>query len=369
VGRGIYPVYKSSDGISPFAKYTVVSYDLLRNEAIHRALLALDWDLFICDEAHYLKEVSSKRSKAALGSLDGAVEGVASKSARLLPMTGTPLPNRPRECYNLARHVCWDAIDWLSEDAFIRRFNPSTKLMTGHTLEYNSRLPELRARLRCNMMVRRRRRAVLKQLPAEFHEITHVDPNGAIRKVLKTESLLDISVEDWEDLDFQTRGHIAAVRHEMGVAKVSRVIEHVNMLMDGGLPKLFLVAYHRKVMDLLAEKLDSYGVATIRGGQTPLQRDKEKARFIDDPDCKVLIGQINAAGEALDGLQKVCWHGCFAEASWVSKDNEQVCGRLIRMGQGLSVYWQYLVAPGSLDEKILGRSIQKGQIVRTTLDG
>lgn len=369
VYRGIYIIQASKDGVSPSANYTVISYDLLRRPAIYRALMALRFDLLVLDEAHYLKEVTSKRSQAAFGSLDGKIEGVASRCSKTLALTGTPLPNRPREAYNMARHLAWDSIDWLSEDAFVRRFNPSATMHTGHVLEYVSRLPELRARMRCNFMVRRKKLDVLPQLPEKAYELTYVEPTGEIKKALKAESLLHFDPDKFEDLDMETRGHIAAVRHAMGIAKIPRVVEHLAMLLNGGLEKVLVATYHRKVLAALAEKLESHGVAVIAGGQTPLQRERQKLKFINDPSCKILLGQIQAAGEALDGFQKVCRWGVFAEASWVFKDNEQITDRLWRMGQHRDVFWQFLVAPGSLDEKILGKAIGKGRNVEKTLDG
>jgi SNF2 family DNA or RNA helicase len=369
VYRKIHVIYRSTDGVDPFAAWTILSYDLLRNPVIYEKLLEMGFDIFIPDEAHALKTILSLRSQAAFGSLDGKIAGIASVSKKILPMTGTPLPNRPRECYNMARHLCWDSIDWLSEDDFIRRYNPSSTMMTGHVVEYNSRLPELRARLRCNFMVRRKKRAVLPQLPPEWHELVHIQSNGAIQQVLKAESLLNIDVDAVLPTDFQTKGHIAVVRHQMGVAKTPRCLEHIKSLMEGGLPKLMVVAYHRKVMETLYEKLASWQPAMIIGGQTPRRRDREKMRFIEDPKCQILIAQINAAGEAMDGLQAVCSYGVFVEASWTPKDNEQVSARLIRMGQNHGILWQYLISPESLDEKILGKSIKKGQIIHVTLDG
>lgn len=368
--RKVHPIVRSADGVSSLAAYTIVSYDLLRNPGIYRALMKMDFDLFLPDEAHMLKTVDSSRSQHAFGSLDGSIEGVASRCAKILPMTGTLLPNRPRECYNIIRHVAWDAIDWLSEDAFEERYNPSQELHTGHVLEHASRGPELRARLRCNAMVRRKKRDVLTQLPEERHEIIKMEPDGDIKAALKAEQLIDIDIDNLDmSASFADQGHIATVRRMMGLAMTKRVTEHAKMLLDGGLEKLFIACFHREVMDIFAHNLASWGVCQIRGGQTTYRRDREKNEFIKNPEAQVLIGQFEASGQALDGLQSVCSFGLFAEPSWVHKDNVQIVGRLVRNGQKNGVMWQYAVAPGSILEKILGKSIVKGKIVDEFLDG
>ncbi len=377
-----YPILKSADGVSPFANYTVVSYDLARSQEIHNALMALEYDLLILDEAHYLKTTDARRTRATFGGLRqfrneadeagrtnefGYRGALAERSARVLGLTGTPLPNRPRECYNLLRHLAWDAIDWMSEDKFQYRYNPSMRMPSGRVVERKGRLPELRARLRCNLMVRRLKKNVLTQLPDEQYELTYIEPNGAIRKVLRAESLLDIDTDKLDEINAEIWGQISTVRREMGVAKVPRAIEHIKMLLDGGLSKVLVSIHHREVAALLQKAFPNF--AMIVGSTSPVQRERQKQRFIQDPDCDGLIGQLQAAGAGVDGLQAVCSHVVLVEASWVPGENDQFIGRLHRHGQHYAVLAQFLVAPGSLDERILGRAIEKLHTIHHTLDG
>ena len=377
-----YPILKSADGVSPFANYTIVSYDLARSQEIHNALMALEYDLLVLDEAHYLKTTDARRTRATFGGLRqfrneadeagstnefGYRGALAERSARVLGLTGTPLPNRPRECYNLLRHLCWDAIDWQSEDKFQFRYNPSMRMPSGRVVERKGRLPELRARLRCNLMVRRLKKDVLTQLPDKQYELTYVEPNGAIRKVLRAESLLDIDTDKLDEINAEIWGQISTVRMEMGIAKVPRVVEHIRMLLDGGLDKVFVAVHHREVVSLLRAAFPE--AAVIVGSTSPVQRERAKQRFVEDPDCHVLLGQLQAAGTGIDGLQVACSHVVFAEASWTPGENEQFIDRLHRHGQHFAVLAQFLVAPGSLDERILGRAIEKLHTIHHTLDG
>lgn len=379
-----YPILKSADGVSPFANYTVVSYDLARSQEIHNALMALEYDLLVLDEAHYLKTTDARRTRATFGGLRqfgvkggetatvnefGYSGALAERAGMVCGLTGTPLPNRPRECYNLLRHLCWDAVDWQSEDAFQHRYNPSFKWPSGRVEERKGHLPELRARLRCNLMVRRLKKDVLTQLPDKQYELTYIEPNGAIRKAIKAETLLDIDTDRMEEIDAKIWGQISTVRREMGIAKVPRVREHVAMLLDGGLEKVFVAVHHREVVAALREQLLGYGVVVIDGSTSPVQRERHKQQFVDDPRCRVLLGQLQAAGTGIDGLQMACSHVVFAEASWTPGENEQFIDRLHRHGQKYAVLAQFLVAPGSLDERILGKGIEKLRDIHHTLDG
>lgn len=365
-----YPILKSADGVNPLAHFTIVSYDLLSRDGIYDALVRGTYDLLILDEGHYLKTVDTRRTRAVFGGLrsDGTAH-LAERAERIVSLTGTPLPNRPRECYTHFRHLCWDAIDWMSEDAFQHRYNPSLKYPSGKIVERQGHLPELRGRLRCNLMVRRLFRAVLPQLPEVTSELTYIEPNGAIRKALKAERLLDIDPAHLEDIDPDLWGHIATVRMEMGVAKVPRVAEHIHTLLTSGLEKVVVICYHRDVISRLADKLEGYGVVVVQGGLGTTRVEARKQQFMTDPKTRVFIGQIQTAGTGLDGLQKVCNRIVFAEASWTPKDNDQAIKRVgERIGQTLPVLAQFLVAPGSLDERILGTAIEKAQHIHQVLD-
>src|SRR3546814_20046089 len=90
--------------------------------------------------------------------------GLDRRAKRIVSLTGTPLPNRPREAYTLARGLNWESIDYLSQDAFMYRYNPSMQkaIRDRHTgqeklinIEDKGRLPELNARLRCNFKIGR----------------------------------------------------------------------------------------------------------------------------------------------------------------------------------------------------------------------
>src|SRR5262249_824776 len=145
----------------------------------------------------------------------------------VLMLTGTPLPNRPRECYTLARAICFDAIDWMSEETFKDRFNPSRRNITTDPVtgkkkvwvdERTGRHGELQARLRSNFMIRREKHGpegVGYQLRIQHVpnlDIVRVEETAAVRDALRAERLLDIDPENWEGADAAFGGEISTVR-------------------------------------------------------------------------------------------------------------------------------------------------------------
>ncbi len=366
-----YSINKGRHGVPPLANYVICSYDLIRNEAIHDALTSQNWDMVILDEAHYLKATDAKRTQAIFGGGRGLYKGksIVEKAKRIAALTGTPLPNRPRECFTLAKALCHESIDFMNYEEFCYRFNPSGIMDSGYNLEMKGRLPELQARLRSNFMIRRLKEDVLKNLPDKRYEMAYIEGSGAINEVLAKERLIHFDVKDLKNPFAQIWGQVSTVRREMGTAKVPRIIEHMKMLLDVmEIPKVVLFNHHREVMDTIRDALSEYGVAEVRGGMGSTRQEAAKMSFIENPDVRIFSGQLDSAGFGLDGLQGVASHVVFGEPAWTPGTNEQAIDRLHRRGQHQNVIAQFLIVEGSLDEKVLGSVFDKAHTIHGALD-
>ena len=374
----IHPILVGRHGVHPSAEWTVVSYDLARTEAIGKSLAKGTYDLLILDEAHYLKTPDSHRTRAIFGGGHNRVfEDFSSRSERILALTGTPLPNRPREAYTLARGMCWDSIDWMSEDSFKERFNPSLQIekfdpSTGMKKVYiderSGRHGELQNRLRANFMTRHLKREVMTQLKMPVYDIIQLEETAAVKQALKAESLLQIDPENLEGADFTALGSIATVRRMMGIALAPQVADYIDMLIDGGEEKLVVFAYHHEVLDILEKAWQKHGVLRVDGNTPAARKMKTVEIFQTDQAKQIFLGQILACGTGTDGLQKVSCHALIAEADWVPGNNEQAFDRLDRGGQSRTVQGDIFVAPNSFSEKVLASALRKGQGVHAALD-
>lgn len=372
-----YPVVGSKDGISPSANYVMISYELCRNEALHDALCELKWDAIVIDEAHYLKDRGAKRTQAIFG---GGRRHAFSKKVlvdradKVICLTGTPLPNRPRECYTIASALHPESVDWMTFDEFTYRFNPSGRMENHSTgavfnREEKGRLPELQARLRSNFMIRRLKKEVLKDLPDKRYELTYVEPTGAIDEIIARERMLDFEISDLSDPFAEIWGQISTIRREMGEAKLPRAVEHIKFLLDVmEIPKIVVFSHHRSVMDMFREAMKDYGVVELRGGMSVNSKVESVEQFVKNPKVRIFSGQMESAGVGIDGLQDVCSHCVIIEPNWVPGVNEQAVDRLHRKGQHGNVVAQFLVVEGSLDERVLAAVLDKGETIHGSLD-
>ncbi len=365
-------VTSGSEFIDGDANYTVISYDLLRNLNIHKQLRSLDWDYGIFDEGHFLKTSEAARTRAIFGGGEPKSafyeNGLAQNIKRIAALTGTPLPNRPREAYTLARGLNWEAIDYLSKEAFEYRFNVSVEF-GSHVEEVKGRLPELNARLRCNLMIRRLKKDVLPQLPDKRYEMTYIEPDGAIREVLAQEALIDFNPMDLFNGDFKIEGTpISTLRREMGEAMVPRVVEYVRYMLDVvEHPKLIIYGHHRSVVRALMESLARYNPVLHQGGMTDLAKERAKDSFIHDPSTRLFVGQLDTM-EGVDGLQTSCCDVVLAEPAWTPGRNEQCVDRVHRIGQHDNVVAHFLLVQGSFNEKVLNVVLNKAEDIHVSLD-
>lgn len=386
----VYPILSGRHGVHPQAQWTVVSYDLAGTENIGSALAQGTYDLAILDEAHYLKTIDTRRTHAVFGDHTGycreydketkehrtLFQALSKRCGAMMALTGTPLPNRPREAYTLARNLCWDSVDWMSEDAFKSRFNPSARL-TGtrkdgtlytYTREEVGRASELQSRMRANFMVRHLKRDVLTQLKLPIYDIVRVEETRPIKDALQAESLLDIDTSTLEEEGIPVNGQWAEVRHAIGLAIAPQVVEYAEMCLDGGEDKLLIGAWHVDVLNFLEHHLQKYGCVRIDGSTSMKQRELRKEAFIGNPKIRIILGNTLALGVGVDGLQQVCSHALLAEPDPVPGNNEQFIDRLDRGGQARTVQADLFVAPGSLLERILAGALRKRHNTHKALD-
>ncbi|MCS0501601.1 SNF2-related protein [Ancylobacter mangrovi] len=154
---------------------------------------------------------------------------------------------------------------------------------------------------------------------------------------------------------FAQRGQAAReldimARMVTGLAKAKSVAAYVRLLLNEGLSVL-LAGWHREVYDIWGRELGEFDPVLYTGSETPSQKDRAKAAFINGDTNLMMISLRSGAG--LDGLQQRCSHVVFGELDWSPKVHEQVIGRLDRPGQSEQVTAIFLHANGGSDPLIV----------------
>ena len=316
---------------------TIESYSM-----IHTLSSRGHWDAIILDEAQYIKTPTSRRS-IAVGRLRGD---------RRIAITGSPILNTTVEVWNILNWLQpnqWGGYRW-----FGKRFSREQKPRRGQSgIRY---LPgTLRSRelsiLLSKVMLRRKKREVLKELPHKVRQIITIT-----RGEQAAESWPEIST--WlseEDQGFSLPlKEIARFRHYQAVVKASCIVrDHRDFL--NNLPKPVIFAYHKETLRILRTSLKSDNMFYVDGSSSTLERQRCTDGF-NAADEAIFIGQIKVAGVGIN--LHTASHVIFCELMWTPEDLTQAEDRVNRIGAVQSTHIIHFVM-GGIDEMIARKIVEK----------
>jgi SWI/SNF-related matrix-associated actin-dependent regulator 1 of chromatin subfamily A len=149
--------------------------------------------------------------------------------------------------------------------------------------------------------------------------------------------------------------HMPTMRRALGMSKVWGAVEVVSEILDETREKVIVFAHHQSVIDRLMELLAGFAPVKIDGRTSPAERQKSIDTFLDDPRCRVFIGNIQAAGTSITLVGPNCAvsNVVFVESSFSPGDNVQAASRIHRIGQHSAVQVWFLTAAGTYDERIM----------------
>jgi SWI/SNF-related matrix-associated actin-dependent regulator 1 of chromatin subfamily A len=330
----------------------IVNYDVLPSFQLLRQLTNVKWDVGVYDEVHYCKSMDAKRTKAVFGTV-----GLVHSCERNILLTGTPILNRPVELYPMLKAL---APDVLGKEDTLEKFGVKfcKGWWDGYQLntEGSSNEDELGRRLKNGFMLRRTEKEVELQLPAKRHQVFLIEgEDGDIRQ------LAELTTADFKKQRFTTDEHIATIRRELAVKKVKKSMELIKDIVNQ-VDKLVIFAYHKEVIQILKDELKEKCIK-IDGSCSTIERKAALLTFKAFSEVKVLVGQITAAGQGLDGCQDVCNNVLFVETAWSPAEIDQAVARCYRMGQTKSVLVQFIVWAKSVEEHMIRKCIDKAETI------
>jgi SNF2 family DNA or RNA helicase len=383
-------VQGDGDTVDGFADIIVVNYDVLDR---HRGWLGhLGFRGMVIDEAHFIKNTASQRSKHALA----ISERIRARTPRplLMALTGTPLINDIEDF-----RAIWQFLGWIDDS------KPVGDLMDA--LEDSGLTPAdpgFSAAARQSVIdrgiVRRRKVDVAADIPARRIADLHVELDGAAgrsiraaerdlarRMVAQYRTALaarssDASVEGVDlalvrrvarselkqAMTPQSGDNVFTLMRRIGRAKAELAADYAAQLARSA-GKVVFFAKHIDVMDAAEGTFARQGVrfASIRGDQTPATRQKNIDGFVNDPDVAIAVCSLTAAGVGLN-LQ-VASNVVLAELSWTDAEQTQAIDRSHRIGQTEPVTAWRIIAAQTLDARIAELIASKAGLAARALDG
>jgi SNF2 family DNA or RNA helicase len=346
--------------------WVIINYDILAKHI--DTLSHQPWTGLVFDEAHYLKNHRSARSRLARQLADSAKSGGADPAVYLL--TGTPLTNRPRDLFVLLQLVGHPlGRSFLS---FAKRYCAAERNEYGWQTGGASNIEELTVQLH-GVMLRRSKDEVLA-LPPKLRTWLSVEvPKGTgVRDMRKVVELM-ISHEQLapgSDIsDRMLRGRllqaVTRARQALAAAKVGATIDFVTGAIEQG-EKVIVFSCFEEPMQRLSAQFN--GTAVVVTGKTPAAaRQALVDRFQQDPQIRVFLANIIAGGIGtnLTAATQVV----FNDLDWVPANHWQAEDRAYRIGQTRTVNVTYVVAGNTIDDFVQTVLERKGALVRAVVDG
>jgi SNF2 family DNA or RNA helicase len=324
---------------------------------------AASFDMTVLDEAHALKNPGANRTKAVLKTM-------LPKLGFVLPMSGTPTPNHPGELFPILRTVFPETVrksdgKLMRQYEFEDRYCQVVQKWFGgravRTIEGAKNADVLRATIK-PYFLRKTKKQVLPDLPDMTFDTFPINAPNAPNWGFE-----GMSNDEIEAMIDSGDAHVMRMRHQTGLAKVPGAVEAISDMLDNCKRKVVVFAHHKDVIDGLIKNLALYNPVKITGETSSVDRELAIHRFLDDPTCRVFIGNIQAAGTTITLVADTneVSDVFFAEASYSPMDNVQAASRIHRIGQKDAVQVWFLTAFGSIDDRIQEILVRKAQDFKT----
>ena len=347
------------------ARWVVVNYDVLARHI--GELAAVPWSALVFDEAHYLKNHTSKRSRMARD-LASAAAALAPKDPAVYLLTGTPLTNRPRDLFVLLQLVGHPlGRSFLS---FAKRYCDATRTEYGWKTDGASNVAELTVQLH-GTMLRRAKEEVLSLPPKLRTWLPATVASGtATREIREVVALLlGRSSGTAETSDPRARTRLLALltkaRQKLAVAKVDTTLDFVRGAVEQG-EKVIVFSCFDEPLQALARTFGSEAVV-LTGKVPSAKRQGLVDRFQHDDRIRVFLANIVAGGTGI--TLTAATQVVFNDLDWVPANHWQAEDRAYRIGQTRTVNVTYVVGEDTIDEFVQSVLEVKSALVRTIVEG
>lgn len=385
-------VEEYSDGDGSGGEWLIINYDLLAKYTREDLRILVPYQTLILDEAHYIKETKTIRTKAALL--------IAELADNVFLLTGTPILNRPIELYPLLKAIGHPiAADWYSyamkycgafKQSAVRwvRVNgkPQRKAFYFLNVGGATNLPELGEKIKSVYL--RRTKKELKNLPEKISNEVIVSLSPAhIKKYnsawstylayldsMKDELLEELGSQDEFDVKMEkvvSAKHLVELqkfRQITSEAKIERVVSDALRMIENEEKVIIFTVYTATLESLVAAfNKEKIKCVSLSGENDATERQQAVDQFQNDESVKAFIGNIKAAGVGL--TLTAATQVLFVDCEWTPALNEQAEDRAHRVGQSEVVNIYYYLAENTIDEDVQVALEKKKALIASVLAG
>ena len=337
--------------------FYLINYELLHKR--REDIAACGIRTIICDEVHSLRSIHTQKYEA--------LRYLASRPSvsRRLGLSGTPIYNRGSEIWSITDILKPGMLGSFEE--FCEYFCYVNE--RGRAVVLDKMREGLRRQLQDHIMLRRRKADVLHELKEKvrYKEVIDADTAYYNREMDRIWKRMVEEQQDARTEFFRSASYQRAIRSERvaaGMAKMPHVIGFVRNIMEIE-ESVVVFCHHRAIHGMLHESLREFGPSSIIGGQSDAARQRGIDAF-QRGESKMMIAGLRAGSLGIN-LSRARYV-VFAELDWSPAIHRQAEDRLHRIGQKETVFAYYLIGKGTLDDRVAGVLVDKGQEIDGILD-
>lgn len=323
----------------------------------------LGYNMVICDEAH---KVKTHDSEIHISVRDFVQPWQQQNSNGLVLATGSPIETNVTDAFGLinlldprrygSMRVFDDAHCVLLEGTRFRKVLSYKNLDLLHQNLY-----AVGRRITKKEAFKDMPERIITEVPLELSKEHHVLYRKLVNEqVLELEDrLIDATVQQ-RMYQYLQQVLVCPEKFSDKPIKDNAIISALDDIVDSlGGKKILVFSWYQDSIAKLAEHYQDLKPAVINGEVNGTKREKEKARFINDDNCRMVIANPASAGVGIDGWQKVCSYMAFAEVVPFPGVFEQAVGRLERSGMTEAVNIFLLVPRGTIAMKLMNDLCRK----------
>lgn len=337
---------------------------------LEKALTTWHPDLIIADEGHKIKTHNIAASKA--------MHRMGAKASYRLLLTGTVITNKAIDVFSQYKFLN-PAIYGNSFYAFRNRYFD----MVG----YGNHTPVLKKSMEGELTEKlhsisyRATKAECLDLPETTDVIRQVELEPAALRIyrgLVKESYAELAGGEVTATNILTRllrlsqltGGFLGNNETAAVEQVSAAkLSALEDILDGAVAegkKLVIIARFIPEIRAICKLLEKRGLGYSCITGEVKNRDEQVARFQKEPEVMAFVGQIATAGLGITLTAASTM--VFYSLDYSMSNFEQTKARIHRVGQRMPCTYLYLVARGTVDEKVLAALESKADLARTLVD-
>jgi hypothetical protein len=343
-------------------------------ETLIQLIINGDIGLIAIDECHKNMSPQSLQGKLILD-----IKKRTGKAAQWIPMTGTPIKNKPTDVYTPLKLVNGHGFKSFYQ------WNEQFCIMGGygnHEILGYKNIPLLKDMLQGNMI--RRMKSEVLDLPPKIYYNEYVE-NTPTQQQLYQDIVDELYSQKDEILESinplaamlrlrQVNGSPELVDSSIPLddkyihknAKLARLLELIDDVVERDEKVIVFSNWVEPLRTIYKYLSKKHKTCCYTGTMSEADREKHKQVFIKNPNYKVMLGTIGAMGVSL--TLTVATNVIFYDDCWTPADKEQAEDRANRIGstEPLKVYT--IMSKGTIDERVRQILEQKKGIASYIVD-